>query len=92
MTPLANSLNLTINDSISKTDAAGVAAAVKAYNGTGNVLVCWEHHELTDIAEAIGVENAPEYPDDRFDIIWTVESPYTEIDSVTSEDVMGLDS
>ncbi len=32
-----------------------------------------------------------EYPDDRYDIIWTVESPYGEIAAVTSEGCPGLD-
>lgn len=31
------------------------------------------------------------YPDDRFDLIWTLLAPYTSIASITSEDVPGLD-
>lgn len=36
--------------------------AVKAYAGTSNsknVLICWEHDELTDIADALGIKNPP---------------------------------
>lgn len=54
-------------------------------------MVCWEHGELRKIAEHIGAKDAPEYPSDRFDLIWTIESPYDKINSVTSEDVPGLD-
>jgi len=64
--PLSQSLNLTIDTSCEKTDSECVAALVKAYNGTGNVLVCWEHGELTDIVESLGDKKAPEYPDDRY--------------------------
>lgn len=77
-----------------------------SYQGPGNVLICWEHHALGKIIKDIGVKkyskNVPEalqnevdgkieYPDDRFDIIWTIKKPYDKIDSVTSEDVKGLD-
>jgi hypothetical protein len=33
-----------------------------------------------------------EYPDDRFDLIWTVPWPYEEIVKVNSESVPGLDN
>jgi hypothetical protein len=55
------------------------------------VLICWEHGQLADIAEALGVRGNVKYPGDRFDLIWTVPAPYTSIASVTSEDVPGLD-
>lgn len=77
-----------------------MAQAAKAYTGPGNVLVCWEHGQLAAIAAAIGVEKYAEktgltgkvkYPDDRFDLIWTVREPYVEVKSVVSEAVPGLD-
>jgi hypothetical protein len=80
-----------VNTSIARDDAKSVAKAAKGWTGKGNVLICWEHGELTDIANAIGVKDAPKYPKDRFDLIWTVDSPYKSIDSVTSESVPGLD-
>jgi len=46
---------------------------------------------LQDIATAIGVQNAPEYPDDRFDVIWTIDPPYDQITSETSEHCPGID-
>lgn len=64
------------------------------------MLICWEHGELAKIAQAIGVkgfkqgsggDGKVEYPGDRFDVIWTVEKPYTLIDKVESENVPGLD-
>lgn len=65
--PLADSLGLKIDDSVSRDDAEGVAKAVEKWNGKGNILICWEHGQLTDIAEAIGVKHAPDYPDERYD-------------------------
>jgi len=100
--PLAEDLGLTINSSIDRDDVEAAAKAAKAWEGPGNVLVCWEHGELAKIAEAMGVKKFAkdvdvehhhkiEYPGDRFDIIWTVVKPYDEIVAVTSEGVQGLD-
>lgn len=56
-------------------DETALAAAVLA--GTGNVLICWEHHRLSDIAAAIAaaVPTTPAvptaWPGGRFDLIWT---------------------
>ncbi len=33
--------------------------------------MCWEHKLLTDIMTSLGVDNAPTYPDDHFDLIWS---------------------
>jgi hypothetical protein len=56
------------------------------------VLICWEHVQLGLIAQALGVPaEEAQYPDDRFDLIWTLPAPYTSIVSVTSEGVPGLD-
>jgi hypothetical protein len=90
ITPLAADLGITPNSSIARDDAAAAAAAAKAFQGPGNVLICWEHGQLADIAEALGVPHA-EYPGDRFDLIWTVPAPYTSIVSVTSEGMPGVD-
>lgn len=51
----------------------------------------WEHQHLTDLAAKLGDSNAPTYPDDHFDLIWTDPSPYTSITSITSEQCPGLD-
>ena len=93
ITPLAADLGLTPNTSISRDDASGAAAAATAFPGPGNVLLCWEHGQLDLIAQALGVPAAEaQYPDDHFDLIWTVPAPYTNIVSVTSEGVPGLDN
>ena len=88
-----------VNDSVSRDDASGVAKEVKAFHGPGNVLICWEHGQLADIAAAIGIAGYAEdsgwkgpvdYPDDRFDLIWCVPPPWTEIAEVRSENVSAL--
>ena len=63
--PLAEELGLTVDTSCSKTDEKCVKKAVEAYDGDGNILICWEHDELTLIAEKLGVDDAPDYPDDE---------------------------
>ncbi|KAH0345010.1 hypothetical protein KCU83_g8031, partial [Aureobasidium melanogenum] len=79
--PLAESLGdkVEVNKDIGRDDAEAVAEAARGFTGDGNVLICWEHGELTQIAEAIGVKGAIEYPDDRFDVIWKIQSPYMEL-------------
>lgn len=45
---------------------------------------------MNNIAEALGDDDAENYPDDSYDLIWTQAYPYGEIE-VSSEDCPGLD-
>ncbi|KAJ5771706.1 hypothetical protein N7520_002235 [Penicillium odoratum] len=90
--PLAEELGLTVDTSCGKTDYSCVKDVVDAYTGDGNILICWEHDALTNIVEELGDDDAPDYPDDSYNIIWTDPSPYTSITAETSEDCPGLDS
>ncbi|KAE8342583.1 hypothetical protein BDV24DRAFT_162473 [Aspergillus arachidicola] len=100
--PLADDLGVTVmfNTSIDRDDAAGVASAVNEYKGAGNgnILICWEHHNLSDIAKALGIKGFAEgsggsgevkYPGSHFDLVWVVPAPYDEITRVLSEDTLG---
>ena len=62
--PLANDLGLSVDTSCTRDDAKCVKKLVKKYGGDGNVLICWEHDNLTGIVEALGGDDAPEYPDE----------------------------
>lgn len=64
VTPLAEDLGLTVDTSCDRDDSACVAALINAYTGPNNILICWEHGELTNIAQALGDQKAPQYPDD----------------------------
>lgn len=90
--PLAKDLGLTVDTHCDRDDSDCVADAVDGYTGRGNILICWEHDALTDIVEALGDSNPPDYPGSHFDIIWTDPSPYNTITSQTSEHCPGLDS
>ncbi|PHH90508.1 hypothetical protein CDD83_3472 [Cordyceps sp. RAO-2017] len=70
-------------------ECAGQAAL--RYNGPGNVLIAWEHHNLRKVSEAIGGKDVPKYPGSQFDLIYNQPSPYREV-TVTSEECPGLDS
>lgn len=39
----------------------------------GNVLVCWEHGVLSKIVAALGVTEPVVYPEERFDIIVSLD-------------------
>ncbi|KAB8070113.1 hypothetical protein BDV29DRAFT_194360 [Aspergillus leporis] len=90
--PLAEDLGLTVDTTCDRDDHKCVKKAVENYTGEGNVLICWEHDNLTDIVEKLGDHDAPTYPDDRYDLIWTDPSPYTKVTEITSEQCPGLDS
>ena len=62
--PLASDLGLTVDTSCDRDDADCVADLVDGYNGTGNILICWEHDNLSNIVEAMVDKNPPSYPDD----------------------------
>lgn len=64
--PLADSLGVPFDYSIARDDADKVAQTVKDFNGAGNILICWEHGQLTRIAEALGVKGDAKYPGDRY--------------------------
>ncbi|GLI81622.1 hypothetical protein PoHVEF18_010007 [Penicillium ochrochloron] len=90
--PLAEDLGLTVDVSCDRDDPGCVKDVVDGYTGSGNILICWEHDALTDIVSDLGDKNAPDYPDDSYNIIWTDPSPYTTITAETSENCPGLDS
>lgn len=92
VTPLAQDLGLTINHSCDRDDSDCVQDAVEAHNGSGNILICWEHDALHDIAKELGDEDAPKYPGDRFDLIWEDPYSYKDITDMYSENCPGLDN
>jgi hypothetical protein len=69
VTPLADRLGLTINQTWPVTQEVNLAAAL--CKEVGPVLVCWEHHNITAIvAEIVTGFNRP-FPD-RFDLVWVL--------------------
>ncbi|KAM3414619.1 putative phosphoglycerate mutase family protein [Cercospora zeina] len=90
--PLAGDLGLKIDHSCDRDDPQCVRDKVDNYSGSGNVLICWEHKALTDIVEKLGDVHAPDYPDDRFDLIWTDPPNYKSITEEYSADCPGLDN
>ncbi|KAF4120339.1 phosphoglycerate mutase family protein [Geosmithia morbida] len=89
--PLAQDLGLDVDTSCDRDDEDCVKDVVDDYSGSGNILICWEHKRLSNLAEALGAEDVDEYPRDRYDLIWTDPPKYTEITHVTSESCAGLD-
>ncbi|KAH8714150.1 hypothetical protein BGZ61DRAFT_476266 [Ilyonectria robusta] len=90
--PLAKDLGLTVDTSCDRDDSDCVVDAVNDYSGSGNILICWEHKRLNNIAEELGADDVDNYPSGRFDIIWTDPYPYAEVTSTTSENCPGLDN
>lgn len=88
--PLAGDLGLMIDTSCTKKDKKCVAKLVDKYEGAGNILICWEHGMLTKIATALGVDDAPEYPDGQFGDIWTLAHDADSVSTQAVEDCPGL--
>ncbi|CAG9954839.1 unnamed protein product [Clonostachys rosea f. rosea IK726] len=90
--PVASDLGLEVDTSCDRDDSKCVKRLIKNYDGDGNILLCWQHGQMNNILEALGAEDIENYPEDRYDVIWTVPSPYDEITAETSENCPGLDS
>ncbi|KAI2642313.1 hypothetical protein GGS21DRAFT_299689 [Xylaria nigripes] len=89
--PLADDLGLTVDLSCDRDDPKCVQDAVDDYHGDGNILICWEHKQLNNIAKQLGADDVDNYPDDSYDLIWTQPYDYNSITDVTSEKCPGLD-
>eukprot|EP00467_Chlorarachnion_reptans_P026162 CAMPEP_0114512528 /NCGR_PEP_ID=MMETSP0109-20121206/15030_1 /TAXON_ID=29199 /ORGANISM="Chlorarachnion reptans, Strain CCCM449" /LENGTH=171 /DNA_ID=CAMNT_0001692231 /DNA_START=36 /DNA_END=551 /DNA_ORIENTATION=+ len=72
ITPLSKALGLPIDTSIGRDDVKGLRKAIENLPSNAIVLVCWEHKVLTEVAEELGVADAPKYGSDEFDLQWTV--------------------
>lgn len=72
--PLASALRLKIDHHCERDDAKCVRRAVRnaSANGKKNILVCWEHKMLGEIADKLGYDDL-DYPDDRFDLIYRMK-------------------
>jgi phosphohistidine phosphatase SixA len=73
--PLARALGLSIDHQFRDDDFRALAERLLLdgrYDGKA-VLVCWHHGKLPKFAKALGVKNAPAWPDDQFDRVWVIE-------------------
>lgn len=73
--PLADALKLTIKNSYVINDYKKMVADIKAnslYTGK-NVLICWEHKEIPEIARAFGALQTPaRWQSEVFDRVWLI--------------------
>ncbi|XWW98525.1 hypothetical protein V2A60_006525 [Cordyceps javanica] len=88
--PLAADLGLNVDISCDRDDPKCVKKVVKNYSGSGNILICWEHKALRDLAEELGADNVDDYPSDHFDLIWVDQPPYSKINDIQSENCPGI--
>ncbi|KAE8224509.1 hypothetical protein CF319_g2599 [Tilletia indica] len=88
--PLADHLGLEVDLHCEREQADCVAKrALKAVSQGKNVLVCWQHKALTDIARAFGVRGL-RYPAARSDILFQL-SHKGKVSAIRSEECSGLD-
>ncbi|MDQ2769939.1 MAG: histidine phosphatase family protein [Bacteroidota bacterium] len=68
--PYAVLHNLTINSDFAPDEIKGLVKQLRRRRGT--VLLVWEHHNIVKIAEALGIKEPQQWPDDDYDSIWTI--------------------
>ncbi|KAG0663369.1 hypothetical protein C6P46_002708 [Rhodotorula mucilaginosa] len=89
---LARDLGLKVDLSCEADDFECVSERVEEYakrGGKGDVAICWKHSYLHKIARELGAKKTAPYPDDRYDIIWTLTR--RRIVRKESEQCPGLD-
>ena len=71
---ISERLGIAIGTDFAKGHEPQLAAAL-AKSGPGAVLVCWDHAHIPALASALplvcGTVIPKEWPDDRYDVIWT---------------------
>ncbi|GAA6012743.1 hypothetical protein JCM10207_005347 [Rhodosporidiobolus poonsookiae] len=90
--PLAKDLGLEVDHECEVDDPKCVEKKVKKYvkaGGRGEIVICWKHSMLHEIAHELGSPRTAPYPDDRYDIIWTLHR--NRIVTKESEQCPGLD-
>lgn len=68
---LAKLPGLAIDDGFLKGEEAKLAAAI--LENSGVVLVSWEHKAIHHIVTGLGGDRPPEWPDDRFDMVFVLD-------------------
>ncbi|GAA5915689.1 hypothetical protein JCM6882_004117 [Rhodosporidiobolus microsporus] len=89
---LADDLGLGVDTDCDVEDAKCVRKKIQKYvekGGQGEVVICWKHSMLHVIAHELGAPKTEPYPDDRYDIIWTLHK--NNIIKKESEQCPGID-
>jgi broad specificity phosphatase PhoE len=73
--PLAAALGILIDDSHAEGHERAVALAV--LDADSPVLISWHHSHIADLATRIVGKDLgwPEWPDERFDVVWVLDRP-----------------
>lgn len=71
ITPFAVQYNLAINSDFKAQQIKSLSEDVLRKNGI--VLIVWNHTEMRDIAEKLGVNKPPKWKKQDFDSIWLIE-------------------
>jgi hypothetical protein len=84
VTPLAQALGLQIQEKYVRKQTAELVQDIlsnPAYEGK-MVLICWEHHAISDIVANFGVDPLPAaWPDDDFGSVWEINFSGDQISS-----------
>ncbi|KAK7994585.1 hypothetical protein PG991_016173 [Apiospora marii] len=89
--PLATDMGLDVDTSCKRDDIDCVVDIIKNYKGDGNILICWEHKRMKDVAKALGVKKFKKYPKKAFNLIYEVPPKYKKVAAISSENCRGLD-
>jgi phosphohistidine phosphatase SixA len=69
--PIAAAFGLAIDQSCSPLEYNKLASLIMSdQNAGGHVLACWHRESIADLAEALGVRRAPNWPATQYDHVW----------------------
>jgi len=75
VTPLSQLSGIAIGTDYGDGNEAALAKAAVAAAAAGPVLVAWQHQQIPClIANVAGTPLAPQWPGDRFDLVWVLDS------------------
>jgi hypothetical protein len=72
--PLAAALHLHIDETYAEPQVRELAHAILTrpeYAGS-DVLICWHHETIVDLAAAFGVDRPPKWPHAQYDHVWRI--------------------
>lgn len=64
--PLALDLGLFVDTSCKRNRVRCLRKHIDRYDGNRNILVTWRHGKMEEFAEQMGLENIPDYPEERW--------------------------
>ncbi len=90
LTPLSTALKIPIDVRFDDKHYKKLAEAILQgpRHAGGNVLICWHHATMKELAAALGVSNPPDWPSKQYDHLWRIR--YAKGKATLTDEAQGL--